>query len=158
MGQVNHAWTNPRFILAGPTRNPILDLKILSIFLKWNTFASWIFLNTNMNCTRSNHWLHQQRNIIVAYRTSNHSLDFEFGQWKTIPISRDTRLCCFWSYNAVENEAHFVQECPLYKTVRDKYPSLFENVVLGSLESFFQLDHQVDINLYIPKVIALCHP
>ena len=38
-------------------------------------------------------------------------------------------------------------ECPLYKPIRDKLPSIYENVVLWSLESFFQLDHQVDISL-----------
>ena len=30
-----------------------------------------------------------------------------------------------------------------------KFPSLYENVVLGSPKSFFQLDHQVDISLYL---------
>ena len=33
--------------------------------------------------------------------------------------------------------------------VRDKSRSLFENVVFGSLKSSFQLDHQVDIGLYL---------
>ena len=33
---------------------------------------------------------------------------------------------------------------PLQKPIRDKFPSLFENAVLGSLESLFRLDHQVD--------------
>ena len=48
-------------------------------------------------------------------------------------------------------------ECPLYNPIRDKFPSLFETVVLGSLESLFQLDHQVDINLYLMEAIVLCH-
>ena len=26
----------------------------------------------------------------------------------------------FFSYNVVENEAHFVLECPLYNSIRDK--------------------------------------
>ena len=29
---------------------------------------------------------------------------------------------------------------------RDKFQSLHENVVLGSLKSFFQLDHQVELD------------
>ena len=48
-------------------------------------------------------------------------------------------------------------ECPLYNLIRDKFPSLFENVILGSLKSFFQLDHQVDISFYLMEAIALCH-
>ena len=93
----------------------------------------------------------------VAYHTSNHRLAIEIGRWSTIPISRDNRLCHFCSYNVVENEAHFVLECPLYNSIRDKFQSLFENVVLGSLKSFFQLDHQVDISLYLTEATALRH-
>ena len=46
-------------------------------------------------------------------------------------------------------------ECPLYNSIRDKFQSLFENVVLGSLKSFFQLDHQHDISLYVIEATAL---
>ena len=47
-------------------------------------------------------------------------------------------------------------ECPLYKPYKDKFSSLFENLVLGSLKSFFQLDHQVGIiSLYITKATTL---
>ena len=56
---------------------------------------------------------------------------------------------CVW------NEAHFVLECPLYFFIRDKFQSLFEKVVLGSLKSSFQLDQQVDINLFLKKATAL---
>ena len=61
------------------------------------------------------------------------------------------------NYNAVENETHFVLECSLHKPIRDKFPSLFENVVLGILKSFFQLDHQVDIRLYLTEVATIHH-
>ena len=49
-----------------------------------------------------------QRKIIVTYRSLNHRLVIEIGWWLTIPISRDDRVCHFWSYNVVEVEAHFV--------------------------------------------------
>ena len=98
-----------------------------------------------------------QCKIIAAYRTSNHRLANEIGRWSTIPIFRDTSLCHFCSYNVVENEAHFVLECPLYKLIRVNFSTLFDNVVLGSLKYFIQLDHQVDINLYLMEAIALCH-
>ena len=45
-------------------------------------------------------------------------------------------------------------ECPLYKPIRDKFPSLLEDVVLGSLKYFFQLDHQVHISLYLMDAIV----
>ena len=42
--------------------------------------------------------------------------------------------------------------------MRDTFPSLFGNVVLRSLNSFFQLDQQVDISLPFTEATALCHP
>ena len=84
-------------------------------------------------------------------------LAIERRRWSTIPISRDTRLWHFCSYHAIENEAHLVLECPLFKPIRDKFPSLFENVVRGSPKSVFQLDHQVDISLFLKEAIALRH-
>ena len=48
-------------------------------------------------------------------------------------------------------------ECPLYNPIKDKFSSLFENIDLGSLESFFQLDQQVSISLYLLKAILLRH-
>ena len=44
---------------------------------------------------------------------------------------------------------HFVLECPMYYPIRDKFLSIFENGVLGSLKSYFQSDHEVDISLYL---------
>ena len=116
------------------------------------------FLNYEYELHLKQPLIRQQRKIIAAYHTSNCRLDIEVSQWSTIPISRDTRVCHSCSYNAVENEAHLeLLECPLYKPIRNKCPSLFEDVGLGSLKSFFQLDHQVDINLYLTKATALHH-
>jgi hypothetical protein len=84
---------------------------------------------------------------IAAYHTSNHKLAIEIRRWTSILIPRVTRLCHFCSYNAVENEAHFMLACPLYNPIRYKFQSLFEHVVPGSLKSFFQLDQQVNISL-----------
>ena len=54
----------------------------------------------------------------------------------------------------VENEAHFVLEYPLYKSMRDRLASLFENGIVQSLKPFF---HQVDIHLYLIEATALRH-
>jgi hypothetical protein len=68
------------------------------------------------------------------------------------------RLCHFGFFNTtIENEAHNcvgVLECPLYNPITCKFSSLFENVVLGTLKSLFQLDHRVDVSLYLKKAIA----
>ena len=92
-----------------------------------------------------------------AYHTSFHRIAMEIGRWLNIPISRDNISCHFCSYNVVEIEPHFVLRYPLYNPIRDKFHSLFENVILGSLKSFFQLNHQVDISLYLTEATSLCH-
>ena len=75
-------------------------------------------------------------------------IGIETGQWTIIHVSRDNRLC-HCSHSALENETHFDLKSPLYDPIRDKFLSLFENIVLRNLKSFFQLDHQVDISLYL---------
>ena len=55
--------------------------------------------------------------------------------WTTILIYYiGTRLCHFCSYNAVEYEANFMLERPLYKFMEDKFPSVLHNVVLRNLK------------------------
>ena len=46
-------------------------------------------------------------------------------------------------------------ECLLYNSICDNFQPLFSNVVLGSLKSFFQWDHQVDISLYMTEATAI---
>ena len=91
--------------------------------------------------------------------TSNLRLAIESGRWLTIPVSRDNRLCHFFSCNVVEMR-HTLCWSLLYITPFTylKCPSMFEDVVLGSLESFFHLHHQVDIKAYLmPDATALHH-
>ena len=100
-----------------------------------------------------------QRNIIVAHLTSNHRLAIGIGRWSTwtIPISTYNKLCHFCSYYVVENEALFVLKCPLYKSIGDKYQITIWEAILGSLRSFFQLDHQFEISLYLTEATTLHH-
>ena len=71
--------------------------------------------------------------IIVAHCTSNVRLAIEIDRWLTIPTPRDNKLChfFFFSYNVVKKEANLMLECflYLYNSGRDRFPSLFHNVV-----------------------------
>ena len=57
--------------------------------------------------------------------------------WMRTPSSIDYVAFCF--YNAIDNEAHRALGCSLYNPIVDKFPSLFQNVILGSLESIFSI-------------------
>jgi hypothetical protein len=65
------------------------------------------------------------------------------------------RVCYFCSYNVVENEVQFMLECTSTTTSRDRIPSLFQNLVVGSLKSYFQLTYQFDISRYFTEATAL---
>ena len=124
------------------------DVKEVFLANKWNssisqgrnkvTSISRIFSNTKVKCTWSNHWHHHNVRSIVAYGTSNHRLAIETRWWMTIPSFEDTRLCHFCSCNVVAIETHLVLECPIYNPIRDRFPSLFETIVGGSLKSFLK--------------------
>ena len=62
-----------------------------------------------------------------------------------------------YATDVVENEAHFLLECPLYNSIRDKFPSLSKKIIPGSLKSFFELDQQVNIRLYLTEATTLRH-
>ena len=92
----------------------------------------------------------RERNVTIRseiWTTNIRSLGFhDIREWVTLwrlilwSIGC-TRLCHFCSYNAVENEAHLYWNIPCISPLENKFPSLFENAVLGSLKSFFKLDH-----------------
>ena len=116
---------------------------------------SRIFSNTNVIFTWNNHLHHHNMRSLLPIppRSIDLPLILDDG-WlslslKTLDYATFTPI--------VENEAHFVLECPLYNPIRDKFPSLLENLVLGSLKSFFQLDHQVDISFYLTETTTLRH-
>ena len=71
--------------------------------------------------------------------------------YQSIPIYRDNKSCHFCSYNAVENGAHFMLECPLYNSIGDKFPSIFKNLAFLEAQVFLQQDHEVDISLYLTE-------
>ena len=66
------------------------------------------------------------------------------------PIPWASISCHFCAYS--ENEAHSLLDRLFYIYSGDKFPSLFENVVLGRLKFSSRLDHQVDISLYLMEV------
>ena len=113
------------------------------------------FLKYECELYLSNYWVHNARSLLpIAPRTID--LSFKLDDGRVISISRDSRLCHFYSYNAIENEAHFVLEWPLSNPIGDKFSSQFENVVPKDLK-FFQVDQQVNISLYLTEATTLHH-
>ena len=78
--------------------------------------------------------------IQVVYMHANAALAIETYWCLITPIPGDNILCHFWSYNVIENEAHFMLDYLLYY---NEFPSLFEHVKLESLLSFLPNDHPI---------------
>ena len=67
-------------------------------------------------------WLVQ----LVRFRTGGHHLAVETGRWSNPRVPRAQRLCQMCDQNVVEDELHFLFECPAYDDLRQQYAqSLF---------------------------------
>ena len=60
---------------------------------------------------------YENRNAITKLRTSNHLLAIETGRWNNIP--RENRICTQCRQNKIEDEYHFLFECPKHTNIRN---------------------------------------
>ena len=60
------------------------------------------------------------RSYITKLRISAHTLCIETGRYNKPPIPRQNRLCKFCP-NSIEDETHFLLNCPKYEPQRNKY-------------------------------------
>jgi hypothetical protein len=81
-----------------------------------------------------------QRNLITKFRISAHQLRIKTGRFerkknqagKISILEREERVCLYCNLSKVEDESHFLLECPLYNHER----SFFFNEI-GSICEFF---------------------
>ena len=74
-----------------------------------------------------------QHKISCCLPHLNHRRAIGTTRWFTIPLPRNNKFYNFCYYNVVEIEAHFGLVYTLYNSISDTFPSLIQNVVLGSL-------------------------
>jgi sorting nexin-29 len=71
---------------------------------------------------------------LLRFRTGCHGLNIVKGAWTGVP--RNQRLCKCCNMGVVEDEAHFILECPLYHSTRSQcgkganFETLFEKVAV----------------------------
>ena len=61
---------------------------------------------------------------LVKLRISSHKLRIETGRYDKLP--RDQRLCSLCNCNKIEDETHFLLDCPSYSSIRDRFFSKIE--------------------------------
>ena len=62
---------------------------------------------------------------LMRFRTGAHHLAIETGRWARPKLPRQHRVCSKCSCTVVEDEVHFLFECPAYDRIREKYTVLF---------------------------------
>jgi hypothetical protein len=65
--------------------------------------------------------------MLTKLRVSAHSLAIETGRYGTTKIPADQRFCKFFPTN-VEDEVHFLFQCPQYNLLRNEYNIPFINI------------------------------
>ena len=67
------------------------------------------------------------RKALVKLRISSHKLRIETGRYDKIP--REERLCNLCNSNKIEDETHFLLDCPRYSSIRDMFFSKIESKI-----------------------------
>ena len=98
---------------------------------KLRTYA---LFKTEEGCEK---YLHEIKNTsirqsLTKYRLSNHVLSIEKGRHVSPKTPKDKRFCPFWP-NKVEDEIHFLLECPTYNIPRNELMNNLENPPAPSL-------------------------
>ena len=90
---------------------------------------------------------------LIKFRLGAHWLRVETDRWLASKPPRDRRICQHCHMQAVEDEQHFLFDCPLYKTIREQYAFLFGQDQ-GSIRLF--LERNADQMSSFAQYIHLC--
>ena len=68
--------------------------------LVWEYYLSWIYVPS------------ANKIVLARLRTSCHQLEIEVSRHHKPPIPENKRICKFCSTSSIDNETHFLIECP----------------------------------------------
>jgi len=121
------------------------------------TFINNYSLSAYLDLTRKN----SSRKSLVKLRISSHKLRIETGRYDKIP--RDDRLCSLCNCNKIEDEAHFLLDCPSYSSIRDRFFFIIELkiIFLRLLSHETLLSHLMNctdyfINIQLISFVSSC--
>ena len=96
----------------------------------------------------------------MKLRISNHKLNIEIGRYDK--ISRCDRVCPVCGLN-IEDEIHFLLNCPKYSSIRDDFFNKIENRIpnykhIPNLTLIIQLIHSTDyyLNKQLVRYVSSC--
>ena len=81
---------------------------------------------------------------LMRFRTGAHHLAIETGRWARPKLPRQLRVCSKCSCTVVEDEVHFLFECPAYDRIREKYNTVLFAQFGGCQEASSTMKHNSD--------------
>jgi hypothetical protein len=71
--------------------------------------------------------------IIAKIRKNSHELDSETGHWSIPKIPWDERVCHLCDTKKVEDEKHFLLDCPFYTHIRSHFQNICHTTIFHNL-------------------------
>ena len=99
------------------------------------------------------------RRALVKLRISNHKLMIEIGIYNQ--TAKDNRHCPFCGCNVMEDEVHFLFQCPTYSMIRNKFkvktliPDITQLPINGLINELMNSSYYF-INIQFIKYILAC--
>ena len=87
----------------------------------------------------------RSRRLVSRFRCGCHGVHVDSGQFKPVAqrVDREQRFCLVCTSDTAEDEHHFVFDCPAYRSIRDRFTTIFWGPA-PTLYSFFTLhDHRI---------------
>ena len=91
------------------------------------------------------------RKIISRVRCSNHPLAIEKGRYTNPKTPREERICILCTERAIEDEVHFLVNCPVYTNLKDYY-QINANLCVPDL---LNMDDQYTLGKYLLSAFEL---
>ena len=95
----------------------------------------------------------KDRQIISKLLCSSHKLRIETGRWKQDETLREERICKICQTNKVEDEDHFIMECPAYDQIRRESAIDFENYT--TTEAIFHVEDPVLVAEFLRQAYSM---
>jgi hypothetical protein len=89
---------------------------------------------------------------IAKIRTNSHELHSETGDWSIPKTPWDERACHLCDTKKVEDEKHFLLDCPTYTHIRSHFQNIDHTTNLPNLLTQQNIDHTTNLpNLLTQK-------
>ena len=114
----------------------------ISIFAVYFTPRAWAFISYRSD-----------RSVLAKIRISAHNLTVKKGRYTGVP--RHDRICKVCNTGSIENEQHFLLECPAYLLIREDFILKLEKEAINGPSRICFNNRKYLYGLLIVKIVLL---